>query len=289
MIRRKYICFDIGKTKILAAVLKTGRKKYKFIETVEFKNPRNPEKIKKIILNFCYIAHKKHWTKKVAISAAHLVDSEKKTVNQGKKCYGADVFDFWFLEEKGFSVRIENDGRCFALGEYHFGKGKDAKNILTMALGTGIGGGFIISGENYRGSHSSALEVSHILMPGQNKWKRWWEFIGGAGIEKNYFLAAKEKISCREIFELARNKDKLAGEIIKQAADYLGYGVASLIIILDPEMIIFGGSLSKQKKFVGRAIEIAKKNTFNKKANYRFAISTLGNKANLLGAASLYF
>ncbi|HLM83879.1 MAG TPA: ROK family protein [Candidatus Bathyarchaeia archaeon] len=284
----KIICFDIGKTKILAAVLKIGRGRHKIFEMQEQKNPHNSKKIEKIILDSCQAARKKYWVKKVAISAAHLVDSEKKIVSQGEICYGADVFDFGFLEAGGFSVRIENDGRCFALGEYYFGKGQAAENILAIALGTEIGGGCIMQGKNYRGHHGSALEISHISASYDGKWIDWGILCVGKGIEDSYRKETGKKLSSREIFFEAEKNNKKAKEIINKAANILGIGTASLVNILDPEIIIFGGGLSKQKNFVDKATIAARKNILNKKANYKFAISSLGNKANLLGAASLY-
>jgi predicted NBD/HSP70 family sugar kinase len=288
MISKKIITFDIGKTKILATVLKVGRNSFEFLETNEYKNPRNPKKIEKIIIDFCRSSRAKYWTKKVAISAAHLVDLVKKTVIQGKKCYGVDVFDFRFLEEAGFSVRVENDGRCFALGEHFFGKGQKEKNILAMTLGTEIGGGLITDGKEYRGFHNSALEISHISANYAGQWVDWASLCAGKGIENLYRRQTGRKIAAKEIFLEAEKNNRIAKEIINRAADSLGMGTASLLNILDPELVIFGGSLSKQKKFVDQAIKVAKKNIFNKKANYKFAISSLGNKANLLGAAMLY-
>jgi predicted NBD/HSP70 family sugar kinase len=285
----KIIAFDIGKTKILAAVLKVGRSGHKFLEIEEQKNPRNQKKIEKIMLDFCRSARAKYWTKKVAISAAHLVDPEKKIVSQGKICYGADNFSFQFMEEAGFSLKIENDGRCFALGEYFFGKGQKAKNIFAMTLGTEIGGGLLIGGKNYRGNHNSSLEISHISANYLGQWLDWVGLCAGKGIENTYRRGTGRKIRAKEIFLAATKGDENAKETISKAADILGMGTASLINILDPELIVFGGSLSKQKKFIDQAIKVAKKNIFNKKANYKFAISSLGNKANLLGAASLYF
>jgi predicted NBD/HSP70 family sugar kinase len=280
----KIICFDIGKTKILAAVLKIGRSGFSFLENQEQKNPRNPKKIEKMILDFCQNARAKYWTKKVAISAAHLVDSKKNLVRQGKGCYGADIFSFRFLEAEGFSLKIENDGRCFAAGEYYFGKGRQTKNILTLVLGTEIGGGLVVAGKNYRGSHGSALEVSHISVNYLGPWVDWAGLCGGKGIENDFRRKTGKKISAKSIFLEANANNIIAKNMISAAADILGKGTASLINILDPELIVFGGSLSKQKKFIDQAIRVARKNVFNAQANYKFAISALGNKANLLGA-----
>jgi predicted NBD/HSP70 family sugar kinase len=288
MLAKKYIVFDIGKTKILTAIIRISRKNYDFLEIAEIKNPRNPKKIQEVLIAFCQYAHNKFRTKKVAISAAHLVNPDEKIVRQGKNCYGAEIFSFQFLEKNGFSVRIENDGRCFALGEYYFGKGHHAKNILTVNLGTEIGGGFIVDGKNYQGTHNSALEISHTGGDYLGPWKDWGLLCAGKGIENSYRRATGKKLSAKEIFLKAKQHDKAATEIIDKASHILGIGVAGLVNILDPEIIIFGGSLAKDKSFINDAVKIARKNSFNKCANYKFAISALGNKANLLGAALLY-
>jgi len=288
MFAKKFICFDIGKTKILASVLKIGRHGYKFLDLVESKNPRNPQKIEKILLDYCLAARKKYWAKKTAVSAAHIVDPEKKIVTQGKVCYGTEVFSFAFLEKNGFPVRIENDGRCFASGEYYFGKGKGKKSILALTIGTEIGGGLMSNGINYQGAHNSALEVSHISANYNGQWIDWAGLCAGTGIENSYRRKTKKKITAEKIFQLAKENDPVAKNVIQTAANILGNGTASAINILDPEVVVFGGSISKQKKCINQAIKIARKNVFNKKANYKFAVSSLGNKANLLGAALLY-
>lgn len=288
MISKKYICFDIGGTKILKAVVEIRRGKHKFLEIEEEKNPRKEEKIKNILLDYSQKSRKKYWAKKIAISAAYIVYPDEKLVSQGKACYGIDLFDLKFLIKAGFSVRVENDGRCFALGEYKFGKGKNAKSLFSMTLGTNIGGGFVFSGKNFRGSHGSAIEISYMNFIHENRWSDWDDFCAGEGIERLYKKKTGKYLSAENIFMLAGKKDKEANKIISIATEMLGMGIANIANILDPEIIIFGGSVSRQKEYIKKAALMARNKMMNKKANYKFAISTLGNKANLLGAASLY-
>jgi len=288
MFAKKIIAFDIGGTKILKAVVKIKKGKFEFLEIEEQKNPRKPEKIKKILLEYSQVAKKKYSTRKIALSAAYIIDSRKKTASQGKPCYGTDEFGFSFLENEGFDVQIENDGRCFALGEYFFGKGMSVNSILSLTLGTNIGGAFVSDGENFPGAHNSGMEVSYMNIFNEGKWSDWDDFCAGEGMEKMYKKAAGKKAAAKEIFELAGGYDKNAKKIVSQATIILGMGLANLLDILDPELVVFGGSISKQKKYIDQAKIIALKKAFNKYANYKFAISTLGNKANLLGAASLY-
>lgn len=281
------IAFDIGATKILKSVIEFRGRKYKFLDVEEEKNPRQEKKIKEIILDYCRKSQKAFKTKKVSISTANLVDPVKKTISEGILCFGTDMFNWDFLEKNGLSVRAENDGRCFALGEYFFGKGTGKRSVLTLTLGTGIGGGFINRGNNFQGEHFSALEVGRSKIFFDKSWHQWEWVAAGRGIEKFYQAFGGKRASTWEVFEKYKKGERIAKKVLTQAEEVLGVGISNLLNILDPEMLVVGGSISEQKKFVAKAFEIARKNIINKKANYKFAISTLGNKANLLGAASL--
>lgn len=272
----------------MKAVVEISGGKFKFLEMEEEKNPKREDKIKEILFSYSQMACKIFKTKKIAISTANVVDPMKKTIGEGILCFGVGTFSWKFLEKGGFSVRAENDGRCFSLGEYYFGQGRSEQSVLTLTLGTGIGGGFIIKGENYRGVHSSALEVGRSKVYFEKNWRQWEWIAAGRGIEKFYAISSGKKISTKEVFEKAKKGERAAKKVLAQAEDVLGVGISNLLNILDPEILIFGGSIAKQKKFMERAIGIARKNIFNKKANYKFAISSLGNKANLLGAAILF-
>lgn len=239
MIFRKYIVFDIGATKILKGVVRIHRQKFYFLETDEEKNPRKEGKIREIISAYCQKAKKKYWTKKVAFSAACIVDREKNIVSNGRYCYGTDRFDFEFLKKGGFSVQVENDGRCFALGEYFFGKGKEAKSLFSMTLGTNIGGGFISKGLNFRGAHHSAMEISFLNLFFKNKWRDWDDFCAGEGIERLYKKETGIFLSTKDVFSLAVKGNQEAKKAIAVSTDILGMGIASIVNILDPEIIIF--------------------------------------------------
>jgi len=280
----KCICFDIGGTKILKAVADIKGDSYKFLNMEEDNNPRKPQKIKELLTDYCLRSQKIFQINRVGISTAKIVDPKNNLVRNARNCYGAEVFNFNFLKELGFVAKLENDGRCFALGEYHFGKYQKSRSSLTLTLGTGIGGGFTINNLSLQGTHNSALEVSHIWLSYKGKWSKWCELASGSGIEKSYFKLAKKKLTSQEIFNLSKKNNRFAQKAIKQAENFLGIGTANLVNILDPQVIIFGGGISEQKDFIKKSIEVAKKNVFNKKANYRFTVSSLKHKANLLGA-----
>ncbi|MDA3815418.1 MAG: ROK family protein [Patescibacteria group bacterium] len=287
--KKRIITFDIGGTNISGGVIEFKRKEYEFLDYFEQKNPKNSQKIRKMLLEKSEQYRKDFKVKKVAISTAKIVDNEKNCVLQAKPVYGVERFSFDFFKKKKFKVEIENDGICFARGEYLFGKG-EAKGLLTLTIGTVIGGGFILQErEVLKGSNNSAMEVSYIRLKNKGKWFNWSELIAGRGIEKSFFSKTRKRLKTEEIFELQKKGNEDAKKVLEEAQEFLGMGVASLINIFDPEKIVFGGGLSKQKDFMKKSIEIAKKNVFNKKGKYKFEISSLGRKVNQLGSASLYF
>lgn len=288
-IKKRIITFDVGGTNISGGVIEFRKKDYKFLDYFEQKNPKNSKEIKKIFLEKSREYKKIFKTKKVAVSTAKIVDSKRRIVSQAKSIYGRENFSFDFLQKAGFPVEIENDGACFARGEYLFGKG-ESSSILTLTLGTEIGGGFITQeGEILRGRNKSAMEVSFVKIKKEERWFDWREIASGSGLENAYFLKTKNKKTSEEIFDLRKKGDVESAKLIEEVEDCLGMGVSSLINIFDPEKIIFGGGLSQRKDFMKKVIGIAKKNVFNKKGKYKFLVSGLERKANQLGAASLYF
>ncbi len=285
---QRIICFDFGGTKIAMAVIEMEAEKYDFLDLKNVANPRESEGIKKIISDYCQRQSEEYDTKKVSISSAKIVDDEKKVVFQAEEIYGEEEFDFGFLLEKGFDLRIENDGRCFGLGEYHFGKGRNTKSLLAITLGTDMGGGFLIEGKNYRGAFNASLEMSHMKFIENKQSVLWRDLAGGRAIENDYNKRAKAGIVTKDIFELAEKGDELAKEIIARAEFFVGVGLANLVTILDPQRIVIGGSLAFQEKYIGDIFKIARENVFNKNAKYEWEISDLKEKANLLGAGSLW-
>ncbi len=289
--KEKFICFDIGGTKIFQSVVDVdfGRRKFEFLDSKTIKNPIDAEKIKKIILDYCQNNQVEFKTNKVAISTASIIDPIKSKVFEVDNIYGLDEFDFSFLKEIGFQVVIENDGEAFALGSYHFESNEDRQGLLVLTLGSGIGGGFInLEGQVLRGKDNSATEFSHIKMLINSKWERWEDISAGRGIEKMYLEKTRKEKSAREIFAKIES-DVEAQAVIEIAQEYLGQGLANLIDVFNPEKIVFGGNIASQKKYVENAMEIAKLNIFNRKAFPEWSISELKAEMNVLGVCALYY
>ena len=152
--------------------------------------------------------------------------------------------------QKKFNKKVEivNDAQAVALAESRIGCKK--KNFFILTLGTGIGGGIIINGETYSG-RGYAGELGHLILNDENLEDLW---------QKNREYCKKcfgEKLPIKELLEMG-NKD--AKKIIKDTADVLGKGIASLINIFDPEIVILSGGIRETgNKFLNKIKTQARK------------------------------
>ncbi|MEA2088335.1 MAG: ROK family protein [Patescibacteria group bacterium] len=160
-----------------------------------------------------------------------------------------------YLEKKyKLPVAIDNDGHCFALAEAVYGAGKKYQNVIGVAIGTNLGCGIIINKKVYRGSQNMTAEFSHFIIDKSSKIRCSCGNIGhfaslasGSGMVKLYKEKYKKKISTQQIYKDYKNKDQKAIEIIKKTSANLGIGFASIITILNPDVLILGGGLLKIK------------------------------------------
>ena len=171
--------------------------------------------------------------------------------------------------ETEISVTIDNDANMAGYGAYVFELKKKYKNIITFTLGTGVGGGIVIDGEIVRGFSSTAGEIGHmvIIENGEkcNCGNRGCleaycgsygivrEFIKMVGDYKNYISRYKDinidKIDPYLIYLLAKKGDKISINLWKDYGYRLGTGIGNILMILNPEVIVLSGGVSKAKEF----------------------------------------
>jgi glucokinase len=167
-----------------------------------------------------------------------------------------------------FPVAVDNDANCAALGEKTFGAGRRVKNLFYYTVSTGIGGGVIIDGRIHHGASFDAGEIGHSIVlpkgPKCNCGKRGCLEALASGtsigriarerVTKSSLIlklaGQKRNINAVIVARAAQQGDRLAREIYRQAAFYLGLSVANVIQVLNPEMIIIGGGVSKTGKLL---------------------------------------
>jgi glucokinase len=222
-------------------------------------------------------------------------------------------FRFWSEVHVGKEIEssvniptfIDNDANLMALAEARYGAGVGHKNIICLTIGTGIGGGIIVNGEIYRGSHFAGAELGHMSI----KYNGLKCRCGGRGCLERYTSATamtdyfikksakegvpitKKNISVKDIFKQFRNGNHLALETIERSTYYLGRGIANFMNIFDPTLVIVGGGVSESgneylKRVKTVAFRYAMKNASD---NVKIVKAKLGNRAGYMGALSFAF
>ncbi len=146
-------------------------------------------------------------------------------------------------------VFVEHDGNAGALAEFYFGAGQGTRNLIFLTMGTGFGGGIILNGAIYHGSTDGAGEVGHVRLADDGpveygKAGSWEGFCSGAGIVKLARLRAPEiwgeQATTHEIVQSALQGNPPAVALITEVGQWLGKGLAALVDILNPDVIVIG-------------------------------------------------
>lgn len=202
-------------------------------------------------------------------------------------------------ERYNLPVRVENDVNLAALGEYGFGVGRGASSLVCIAIGTGIGAGIVINREIYRGAHQSAGEIGYFL-PGVDYVGRRQDTFGaleslasGSGVarraqkylEQLGVPIAPDHPTAEEVFNAARAAEPWAQQIVEETIDYLCLAIGAVSALLDPEIIILGGGVSRSADLlIG---PILQKLEGALPSSPRIVSSTLGYRAAVMGAIML--
>jgi predicted NBD/HSP70 family sugar kinase len=216
--------------------------------------------------------------------------------------------------EKELNIKtfLENDSRAMAYGEFNSGLVRDEKNVLFLNLDHGLGMGVMINKQLYYGKSGFAGEFGHIPIFNNNiicqcgkkgcletegsGWalvRNFKEKIEGGTssilIDKGKNLSKIHEIDMDKIIAAANNDDVLAIDLIADLGDKLGRGIALLINIFNPELVIIGGSLAK----TGEYIMLPIKSAINKyslslvNSDTKIKLSSLGEKSGVIGACLL--
>ncbi|MEA1886693.1 MAG: ROK family protein [Bacteroidota bacterium] len=162
--------------------------------------------------------------------------------------------------ETGLPVFLDNDANLMAIAEHYNGAARGFANVVFVALRSGIGGAIIIEGKLYRGTDNAGGEIGQMSLDmfGQYSDKgirgSFEYFASSVALVRNYLLMSgqiknttndfKDKLSARDVFELGHNGDYYAKMAIKDNANYIGAGLANLISIFSPDIIILGGGMA---------------------------------------------
>jgi glucokinase len=199
----------------------------------------------------------------------------------------------------GVSVALENDGDAAALGEAGWGAAHGKRRLIYVTVGTGIGGGIVLDGQLYRGVDRAHPELGHHVIDASGPactcgFRGCWEALATGPAMAAWYKSqpaprgAEHALTAKQIFEQARGGDALAQQAVERENYYLGLGLANLIGLFVPEVIVLGGSVMKSVRLEDLREVIGKGCRFVPWQKTELALASLGEDANLIGAARVW-
>ena len=210
-------------------------------------------------------------------------------------------------------VIIENDASAAAWGEFRFGGGAEADDMVLVTVGTGIGGGIVVDGVLLRGAFGVAAELGHMrvvpngLRCGCGNRGCWEQYASGTALVREARelvvsgtpLAARLSELCAgdpaalsgpDVTRAAAEGDPAAAELLSDLGVWIGEGLASVAAILDPQLIVLGGGVSEAGNLLlDPALAAFRRQLTGRghRPEARFALASLGNDAGMIGVADL--
>ena len=307
------IGIDVGGTKVLGGVVDENGK---VIATARKDTPRQGgSALTQTIADIAQELIQSHDIESVGVSAAGFVSSDRKTMLATPNIadWNGVNLDAELTKLIGLDVIIENDANAAAWGEAKFGAGRNQDHMMMLTVGTGIGGGIVVNGSLYRGAFGIAAEFGHMrVVPdghlcgcgargcfeqyasGNALLRHAREAISASPeIARNLLSrgdGSVEGLTGKAITEAARDGDPVALAAFNTTGQWLGAGIATLSVVLDPACVVIGGGVIDAGEILLKPTREALERTmpFAGKHPYPQIIAAeLGNEAGLVGVADL--
>lgn len=195
-------------------------------------------------------------------------------------------------------VKLANDANCFALSEAVDGAAKGAEVVFGVIIGTGCGGGLVVNEKIINGVNAISGEWGHNRLP-------WLEpdesldecycglkgctetFLSGSGFSQHYLKRTGDDLSAKQIVELANQGNHLAQEMLENYSVWLAKGLASVINVIDPDVIVLGGGMSNIDYLYQRVPQIWHQWIFSDQVETKLVPPKWGDSSGVRGAAWL--
>ena len=298
---------DLGGTHLRAALVDDAGR---ILKQLKQETPKGDSAL--CIIDALVNAAKQWESDKLPVVAASImvpgaVDCDKAVVLQAPNLPSLVNFELKAELERrlGWPVFLENDANAAAVGEMWMGAARGCCDVISVTLGTGVGGGVILDGKLWRGSHGSAGEIGHTTVDPFSGLKCK---CGNTGCLELFASATaivrmtrenlslfpestlkSEPLTAAKVYEAGRNGDELALAVFKRFGMYLGIGLANLINLIDPQIIVIsGGAVNGWDLFAPEMYRQVEERAFRTTAQQvKIARAECGDNAGLLGAARL--
>jgi len=211
----------------------------------------------------------------------------------------------------GLPTSLDNDANCATVGEWWVGAAKGARNVVGLTIGTGIGGGLILDGKLYHGSSDAAGEIGHTTLDSTGRRCKCGNYgcleayaSGPATAERaRELLSGGEPSMLREmtngalwlvtrqaVYEASAKGDDVAREVVRETARFLGTGIANLLNIFNPEVVVLAGSVAQAGEHLfGPLRAEVRRRAFKPSVDAcRIVPGSLGGSAGVVGAVATF-
>jgi glucokinase len=246
----------------------------------------------------------------VGVGAAGMVDFAAGTMRSAPNLAWKEVpIRDLVAERTGLPCILDNDANAAAWGEYRFGAAAGHRHVLVVTVGTGIGGGIIADGKLFRGAHGFAAEIGHVIVEpdgplcGCGNHGCWEQVASGRAIARLgqdlvelrkdspiARLVGGGRVTGRHVSEAARAGDDAAIRIFGEVGRRLGEGLAGLVNILDPEIVVVAGGVAEEGELLlgpARQAFVAAVEAPEHRPEVPLVPAALGAEAGAIGAAAL--
>lgn len=218
--------------------------------------------------------------------------------NSNTTCLNDQSFHEDVQAALGIPVIMANDANCFAIAEAKMGIVQDimpeAKVVFGVIMGTGVGGGIVINGQILSGAQGIGGEWGHIFLDDSGgpcycgNIGCTEKVIAGPSLERFYRILSGNKVSLKEIYQRHQDgSDPIATRTIKRLLHYFGKGIANVLNVVDPDVVVLGGGVGNIDLLYTEGVEQVKNFVFNKRLDTKFLKPKLGDSAGVFGAAML--
>ena len=171
------------------------------------------------------------------------------------------------MKRIGLRVTLDNDANCATVGEWWLGAARGGRNVVGITIGTGIGGGLIINGELYHGSSDVAGEIGHTTIDVNGRHCKCGNYGCLEAYASGPAIATRarealvredtasllpsmvdgmlDRITAELVYDAAKKGDGLANEIVRDTARYLGAGIATLLNVINPDVVVVAGGVTR--------------------------------------------
>ncbi|HEY7568752.1 MAG TPA: ROK family protein [Gemmatimonadaceae bacterium] len=211
----------------------------------------------------------------------------------------------------GLTATLDNDANCATLGEWWLGAARGGRNVVGMTIGTGIGGGLILDGKLYHGSSDVAGEIGHMTIDSTGRWCKCGnygcleQYASGTAIARRAREALTadndslmhrmvdgklDDLTAALVYEAAKKGDMLAIEVVHDTARFLGAGVANILNIFNPDVVVIAGGVTQAGEALFEPLEReVRRRAFKASVDAaRIVPGTLPGTAGIVGAVATF-